>query len=125
MLTTANADIERLEDKRDKNPGMDAIYFLTPQEHIVETLVADLEKQRYQRAHLLWTSDLDRHLQKRIASSTAARSIAGEQELHIDYFPRESHLVHFRDPWSFPILYNPECNGLVREHMDILARKVS
>lgn len=45
--------------------------------------------------------------------------------LTIDYFPRESHLITFRDPWSFPVLYHPSCNNLVREHLQILAQKVS
>lgn len=103
---------------------MDAIYLLSPQHHIVETLVADLEKGRYQRAHLLWTNALTRRLRDRIASSRASRSIAGEHELCIDFFPRESHVVTFRDPYSFPMLYNPKCNDLVKDHMETLARKV-
>lgn len=117
-------DIERLEDKRDQNPGMDAIYLLSPKSHIVDTLIADLEKQRYQRAHLLWTDALPRSLQERIRSSRGKSLIEFEDELSIDYFSRESHLVTFRDPWSFPILYNLSCNELVKEHMETLARKV-
>lgn len=104
---------------------MAAVYLLSPKEHIVETLVADLQKQRYQHAHLLWTDTLDPHLRKRIASSPGKQQIVGEQEITIDYCPRESHVVTFRDPWSFPVLYHPDCNSLVKEHMEILARKVT
>lgn len=118
-------DIERIEEKRDKNEGMGAIYLISPQEYIVEALVADLEKKRYQSAFLIWTDVLDRSMRDRIAGSSGARRITGELELPVDYFPRESHLVTFRDPWSFPILYNPDCNDLVKVHMPILARKVS
>ncbi|KAF3767417.1 Sec1-like protein [Cryphonectria parasitica EP155] len=125
ILNINIANIERLEEKRDANPGMSAIYLLSPQQHIVETLVADLEKQRYQRAHLLWINTLSRRLRDRIASSRASRSIAGEHELNIDFFPRESHLITFRDPYSFPTLYNPKCNDLVKEHMETLARKIT
>lgn len=104
---------------------MDAIYLLSPQSHIVDTLVADLEKQRYQRAHLLWTDALARSLRERISKSRGRSLIAGEDELSVDYFSRESHLVTFRDPWSFPVLYNPSCTDLVKEHMEALARKVT
>lgn len=104
---------------------MAAIYLLSPQQHIVETLVADLEKGRYQRAHLVWINTLSRRLRDRIASSRASRSIAREHELNIDFFPRESHVITFRDPYSFPMLYNPKCNDLVKEHMEQLARKVN
>lgn len=55
--------------------------------------------------------------------------MAGEQiveanTLNIDFFPRESHLITFRDPWSFPMLFHPACNQLVRQHLDDLAQKV-
>lgn len=104
---------------------MGAIYLISPQEYIVEALVADLEKKRYQNAFLIWTNVLDRPMRDRIAGSSGARRIKGEVELPVDWFPRESHLVTFRDPWSFPILYNPDCNDLVKIHMPILARKVN
>lgn len=103
---------------------MDAVYILSPKSHIVDTLIADLEKQRYRQAFLLWTDALPRSLQERIRASRGKSLIGGEDELSIDYFSRESHLVTFRDPWSFPILYNLSCSELVKEHMEGLARKV-
>lgn len=107
------------------NPTMDAIYLLAPQPHIVDALMADLERRRYKRCFLVWTSLLDPQLRRRIDSSPLAKQqIAGFETLSVDYFPRESHLVTFRDPWSFPILYHPSCNGLVKQHMQDLAQKV-
>lgn len=44
--------------------------------------------------------------------------------MHLDYHPQESHLVTFKDPWSFPILYHPECNNLVARHMEDIAERV-
>lgn len=46
------------------------------------------------------------------------------ETLLIDYFPRESHVVTFRDPWSFPILFHPACNEMVKNHLEALAHKV-
>ena len=57
-------------------------------------------------------------------SSMARDQIAQLRVLNIDFYPRESHLITFRDPWSFPILFHPACNHLVRKHMDELAQKV-
>jgi syntaxin-binding protein 1 len=54
----------------------------------------------------------------------AREQIAGFRVLDVDFFPRESHLITFRDPWSFPILYRPDCSHLVKDHMEGLARKV-
>lgn len=44
--------------------------------------------------------------------------------LNVEFFPRESHLVTFRDPWSFPVLYHPACSNLVKQHLEDLAQKV-
>ncbi|KAI0406173.1 Sec1 family protein [Xylaria palmicola] len=120
------ANIERIEERREMNPSMDAIYLLSPQPHIVDCLVADMERRRYKRGFLVWTSVLDPQLRRRIdASPIAKQQIAGFETLSIDYFPRESHLITFRDPWSFPILYHPSCNGLVKRHMQDLAQKIT
>jgi len=44
--------------------------------------------------------------------------------LLVDFYPRESHLITFRDPSSFLVLYNPSCNDLVARHLRTLASKV-
>jgi syntaxin-binding protein 1 len=124
-MLTAIPDIERIEEKRGMNPDMDAIYVLSPQPHIVDCLMADFERRRYRKSYLVWLALLDPQMRRRIDSSRQAQEqLMGFETLSIDYFPRESHLITFRDPWSFPILYHPACNGLVRDHMQILAQKV-
>jgi syntaxin-binding protein 1 len=44
--------------------------------------------------------------------------------LHIDFTARESHLGLFNDPWSFPVLFHPVCNNLIRPHLEALAQKI-
>ena len=55
---------------------------------------------------------------------TARDQIMDFRVLNIDFFPRESRLVTFRDPWSFPILFHPACSNLIRAHLEDLSRKV-
>lgn len=55
----------------------------------------------------------------------AREQIRSFRTVHLDYHPRESHLVTFKDPYSFPILYHPACNPLVERHMLEIAEKVS
>ncbi|KAF2396743.1 Sec1-like protein [Trichodelitschia bisporula] len=118
-------NIEQIEHRRPMNPDMDAIYILTPQPHIVDCIMADFERRRYRRAHVLWTSILPPPLRERIDRSNTARSqIAALRVLSLDYYPREAQLVTFRDPWSFPILYHPACSNLVRNHIADLAQKI-
>lgn len=64
-------------------------------------------------------------LRDRIDKSQIAREqIALFRVLNAEFYPRESHMVTFRDPWSFPILFHPGCNHLVRQHMEDVAQKI-
>lgn len=126
ILNQNVANIERIEDRRDMNPTMDAIYFVSPMPHIVDCLLADFDRGRYQRSFIVLTDLLEPQLRRRLYSHPQARELIADYKiLNIDYFPRESHLVTFRDPWSFPVLYHPGCNHLVREHMQSLAQKIT
>ncbi|KAL8944593.1 MAG: hypothetical protein Q9211_000518 [Gyalolechia sp. 1 TL-2023] len=118
-------NIENIEDMRPMNKEMDAVYLLSPLPHIVDCVMADFERRRYKRTFLMWTSILQPELQHRFDQSTMARQqIVQASVLNIDYYPCESHLITFRDPWSFPTLFHPACNHLVRQHMDDLAQKI-
>ena len=50
------ADVEQIEDRRIGNPKLDALYFLSPQTHILDCLLADFELRRYQKSYIVWTS---------------------------------------------------------------------
>ncbi|KAK4103613.1 Sec1-like protein [Parathielavia hyrcaniae] len=118
------ANIERMEERREVNPDMDAIYILSPQPHIVDCLLADFERRRYRRAFIIWTGSLPDPLQRRLDG--ARRQMAAPPTmLLVDFYPRESHLVVFQDPSSFLVLYNPTCNDLVARHLRTLASKIA
>ena len=119
-------DIERIEARRELNPDTDAVYILSPHPHVVDCLLADLEVGRYRSAYLLWTAVLDPTLLRKLENGRGyAQRRAGFDTILIDdIYPRESHLITFRDPWSFPILFHPACNDLVRAHLQKLAQRV-
>lgn len=79
--TDCRIDIERIEEKRDMNPTMDAIYLLSPQPHIVDCVLADFERRRYRRAYLVWTGVLDPQLRRRIDSSPQAQQLLAGKSL--------------------------------------------
>lgn len=67
---------------------------------------------------------LDPQSRRRLHNSQMAQEQIGMfQVLSIDFCPKESHVATFVDPYSFPILYHPNCNNLVKEHMQSLAQK--
>ncbi|KAI1326292.1 Sec1-like protein [Xylariaceae sp. FL0255] len=126
ILSHNIANIDRIEDRRQPNPDMDAVYIISPQSYVVDCVVADLQQRRYRKYFLIWTAVLHPHLRERIDKvPTARQQIAGFETLSIDFYPRESNLITFRDPWSFPILYHPACNSLIRQHMQDLAQKIT
>jgi syntaxin-binding protein 1 len=105
---------------------MDAIYILSPEPHIVDCLLADFERRRYRQAFLVWTGLVDPALRRRIDEFPGIRQLrASSRTLFVDFYPRESHVVTFRDPWSFPMLFHPACNPLVPKHMQALAQKIA
>ncbi|KAK0354279.1 syntaxin binding protein 1 [Friedmanniomyces endolithicus] len=125
ILNLNITNIEQITDRRPTNRDVEAIYLLTPQPWIVDCLMADFEKRKYRRAHLVWMSLLHPVLRDRIDQSKIAREqIALFRVLNAEFYPRESHMVTFRDPWSFPILFHPACNHLVRQHMEDVAQKI-
>jgi syntaxin-binding protein 1 len=124
ILNENITNIETLESKRQKQ-DMDAIYILSPLPYVVDCIMADFERRRYRSCILLWTSILPQHLRQRLDRSQQAMScIKGLKVIGIEWFPRESHLVTFRDPWSFPLLYHPACNRDVPKHLADIAQKV-
>ncbi|OJJ77123.1 hypothetical protein ASPBRDRAFT_226627 [Aspergillus brasiliensis CBS 101740] len=125
ILNLNVTNVEQIEHRRSPNPTMDALYILSPLPHIVDCIMADFERKRYRKAWLVWTSFLDPQQRARLDRSQLARDqIANVQIMNADYFPRESRLITFRDPWSFPVLFHPGCNHLIRAHLEGLAQKV-
>ncbi|KIV99203.1 uncharacterized protein PV09_09067 [Verruconis gallopava] len=124
ILNENITNIEILEQKRQAQ-DMDAVYILAPLPYVVDCVMADLERGRYRRSWLLWTSIVPPVLRQRIDRSQIAQSqVADFRVINIEYYPRESQLVTFRDPWSFPKLYHPACSNLVPQTIADIAQKV-
>ncbi|PGH26833.1 hypothetical protein AJ80_01413 [Polytolypa hystricis UAMH7299] len=125
ILNEKVTNIEQIEHRRPMSKDTDAVYILSPLPHIVDCVLADLERRRYRKSFLVWISRLDGQLRSKIQSSSVAREqLADFRIMNVDFFPRESQLAIFRDPWSFPTLFHPACNNLVRDHLEGLAQKI-
>ncbi|KAF3897266.1 Sec1 family superfamily [Trichophyton interdigitale] len=125
ILNENVTNIEQIEHRRPMNKETDALYILSALPHIVDCVMADLERRRYRQYFLVWTSNLEPTMRSRINGFSAARElIANMHVMNINFFPRESRLAIFRDPWSFLTLFHPACNNLVRSHLVELAQKI-
>lgn len=56
ILNEGVTNLEMIEQRRPMNKESDAVYLLSPLPHIVDCLLADLEKRCYRRYFLVWTS---------------------------------------------------------------------
>ena len=56
-------DIEQIEQKRKGSKGLDAIYLLSPESYVVDCLISDIERQKYRRTFLIWTSRMTMYSQ--------------------------------------------------------------
>ncbi|KAK8128423.1 Sec1 family protein [Apiospora sp. TS-2023a] len=81
ILSQNIANIERIEERRERNPTMDAIYILTPEPYIVDCLIADLEARRYQKSFLVWTGGVRDAVDKLLPSRVASYYLQGPLEL--------------------------------------------
>ncbi|KAF1955882.1 syntaxin-binding protein-like protein 2 [Byssothecium circinans] len=126
ILNENITNIENIEDRRQAQPDTDAVYFLTPKPHIVDCIMADFERRKYRGTFLIWTTMPAAQQRERLErSQMAQQQIRMFKVCHLDFHPRESHLITFQDPWSFPVLYHPECNNLVRNHMEEIAERLT
>lgn len=112
--------IEMVEQRRDMNPDMDAIYILCPQDHIAECVISDIQRRRYRDLILIWISPPGETLERIRSTGARVRS----ENLPLDFYPRESNLITFQDKKSFLILFHPLMDRRVSEHLGMLARRV-
>ena len=125
LLNENVTNIEQIENLRPRNPETDAVYLLSPRQHIVECLKADVRQRRYRRVYLIWTSPLSRALDEAVWKLQAPEGLVVEsRSLDIEFYPRESNLVIFREPWSFYNLFHPACDHEVKGHLDNLTHRI-
>ncbi|EAQ88039.1 hypothetical protein CHGG_04658 [Chaetomium globosum CBS 148.51] len=95
------ANIERIEERREMNLDMDAVYFLSPLPHIVDCLLADFERRRYRRGFIIWAGTLPDQLERRL---DGARRQMGAKVLcmHLARFVQEELDNYQRFDRNFP-----------------------
>ncbi|KAI5296817.1 vacuolar sorting protein VPS33/slp1, partial [Ascosphaera atra] len=127
ILNENVSNIETIESRRQTYKDTSAVYILHSEPYIADCVVADIQRRRYRKLHIVWASRPTSDMRNTIygAADYAKDMIAEWKVLSIDYLPREGCLALFRDPWSFEVLYNPSCGALVRKHLEELSHKIA
>ncbi|KTW27334.1 hypothetical protein T552_02317 [Pneumocystis carinii B80] len=121
------ASVEFIEQKRQANTMLEAIYFVSPKYDTIKHILNDISKEEkmYSAVHLFFTSGLNGKLAKKLVESSKTIPIKTTSEMYLDFYPLESKVVTFRNSFSFLTLYNPFCTELINMETRNLAKKLA
>jgi syntaxin-binding protein 1 len=105
--------VEPVYLRREPQPSMDAVYYLSPTEHSVEHLIRDFDvnDQQYGGVHLLFTRRLPDDLFAKIKQSKVKGKIRSFREINIDYLAYEQRTFHLDMHQALWNLYSPHSNS--------------
>lgn len=123
LIDVARENIALIENhhrKREPLPGLQAIYFISPTEESINTLIADFKcsPPLYECGHVFFTSTCSDALFKLLGNSIASRYILTLKELNISFLPYESQV--FSLDFTFDDSRQQELND-ISDHLATLA----
>ncbi|KAG5437150.1 hypothetical protein PCANB_001126 [Pneumocystis canis] len=119
--------VEFIEQKREPNISLQAIYFVTPKIDTIKCILHDIsrEEQMYNSVHLFFTSRLSGKLAKKLFKFSPITPIKTTDELYVDFYPLESKVISFSNSFSFLTLYNQHCSDLVHLEINNIVKKLT
>ena len=109
LLEEGVVAIERLDLTRKAFPGMHAIYFITPTESSVNSLITDFagSNTQYGNIHLFFSNRVDQHLLEKISKQKfLSEKIATFKEINLDFLSPEANVFHFDMPEALPTIFS-------------------
>lgn len=105
--------VEPIYLRREPQPSMEAVYYLSPSEHSVDQLIRDFDtnEEQYAGVHLLFTRHLSDDLFNRIKQSKVKGKIRSFREIYIDYLAYEQRVFHLDMHQALWNLYSPNSNA--------------
>ncbi|KAJ2358595.1 syntaxin binding protein 1 [Coemansia sp. RSA 2618] len=143
------ARVEKLENNRKDDPGIEALYFLTPSKQSVDTLITDLggggsssssgghhrgpgappggrpKRPKYRAAHVFFTSELPDMLLARIKKAGVTQYMKALKELCIEYDNHGTHVFLTR-LINRPLyrLYSPLVTRGFNDELELISKKL-
>lgn len=104
--------VEPVYLRREPQPSMEAVYYLTPTEHSIDNLIRDFDTndQQYAGVHLLFSRHVPENLFERIKQSKVKAKIRSFRELNVDYLAYEQRVFHLDMHHALWNLYSPKSN---------------
>jgi hypothetical protein len=105
--------VEPVYLRREPQPAMEAVYYLTPCAASVEALIRDFEQEAnmYAAVHLLFTKRLPDDLLARLKQSPVKSKIRLLRELYLDYLAVEQRVFHLDMQQALWNMYSPDAGN--------------
>eukprot|EP01125_Pyxidicula_operculata_P021399 TRINITY_DN8225_c0_g1_i1.p1 TRINITY_DN8225_c0_g1~~TRINITY_DN8225_c0_g1_i1.p1 ORF type:complete len:621 (+),score=154.98 TRINITY_DN8225_c0_g1_i1:222-1865(+) len=103
------SDVCFIDNDRLHLPKLDGIYFLSPSEENIKSIIEDFDdadNPRYRRVHFFFTSRLSDKLMKALSQARVMPRVKTFKEANFEYLVYDSHTFHFDYPRSFYNLYS-------------------
>ncbi|XP_065191970.1 syntaxin-binding protein 1-like [Sycon ciliatum] len=121
--------VESIEKSREPLPHLDAIYFISPTEASVTSIVRDFVNDRseplYRSAHIFFTEPCSDALFQKLAVPSIARVIRTMKEVNIAFMPAESRVFSLDAPDAFQHFFSPSSSRARSVSLDRLAEQIS
>eukprot|EP00899_Mesostigma_viride_P012721 jgi/Mesvir1/2144/Mv16665-RA.1 len=134
MADIADEGIALTEDlfkRREPQPHMDAVYFLTPDAKSIAKLREDFtgKTKLYRRAHIFFSSPIPRHLLNSIrGDAELVQHLAGLKELNLEYLAidRQAFLTHRESETLMDCIYGNTRSAVdFQEAVDSIATRIA
>jgi len=114
--------VETLEKKREPMPNMEAIYFITPSEESISTLIQDFKSRSlYKAVHVYVTEAIPEQLFQKLSKSEVAKKMKSLVEVNISFTAYESKVCTLDIEPSISMIYSNESPGLLERMAEQLA----
>jgi len=114
--------VETLEKKREPMPNMEAIYFITPSEESISTLIQDFKSRSlYKAVHVYVTEAIPEQLFQKLSKSEVAKKMKSLVEVNISFTAYESKVYTLDIEPSISMIYSNESPGLLERMAEQLA----
>ncbi|ANB11915.1 Sec1p [Sugiyamaella lignohabitans] len=123
ILDRNASSVQILDEKRQSESYLEAVYFIKPTAYNIECIAADFTRAptRYACAHIFVTSNISDELLVKLKNSATGRYLKRLEIVHIDFWTLESQVFTLDDPFAIEQYYSSQCHDLVTK----LVKKVA